>query len=296
MDVQISEQRRAGAETSPLHGLVGIPQITAARRSEFCGVGGVPLVVAYGGGVNSTAMLCGFRECDVKPDMILFADTGGETPETYEHVAMIGGVVREWWGMELETVRKLYQGRFEGLEGNCLRKTMLPSLAYGKKGCSQKYKIEPQQRRLKQLIKARGAAYCVKAIGYDAGEGHRVKRGSPDGLESFWYPLVEWQWRRRECVEAILRHGLPEPPKSACFFCPANKRGEILRLRETHPELYERALAIERNAVTTDLGRGLAGSSGKWEDIVNADDDQMKLIKWVEQHDPQPIPCGCYDG
>jgi len=42
----------------------------------------LPLVVAYGGGLNSTAMLCGFRERGIIPSLILFADTGGEMPET----------------------------------------------------------------------------------------------------------------------------------------------------------------------------------------------------------------------
>lgn len=31
------------------------------------------LAVAFGGGTNSTAMLCGFRERGIKPDLILFA-------------------------------------------------------------------------------------------------------------------------------------------------------------------------------------------------------------------------------
>lgn len=42
-----------------------------------------PLVVSFGAGVNSTAMLCGFAERGIRPDAILFADTGGERPETY---------------------------------------------------------------------------------------------------------------------------------------------------------------------------------------------------------------------
>ena len=47
--------------------------------------------------------------------------------------------------------------------------------------------------------------------------------------------------------------------KSACFFCPASKKEEIVWLREHHPELLERALAIERNAqakLTTVKGLG----------------------------------------
>ena len=42
-----------------------------------------PLVVAYGLGVNSTALLVEFVKRDIRPDLILFADTGGEKPETY---------------------------------------------------------------------------------------------------------------------------------------------------------------------------------------------------------------------
>ena len=43
-----------------------------------------PLVVAYGLGVDSTAMLVEFAHRGIRPDLILFADTGGEKPETYQ--------------------------------------------------------------------------------------------------------------------------------------------------------------------------------------------------------------------
>ena len=42
-----------------------------------------PLVVSYGMGVDSTAMLIGMAQRSIRPDLILFADTGGEKPETY---------------------------------------------------------------------------------------------------------------------------------------------------------------------------------------------------------------------
>ena len=44
------------------------------------------LAVSFGGGTNSTAMLCGFRERGIKPDLIIFADTGAEMPHTYEQI------------------------------------------------------------------------------------------------------------------------------------------------------------------------------------------------------------------
>src|SRR5262249_931243 len=46
----------------------------------------------------------------------------------------------------------------------------------------------------------------------------------------------------------IAAAGLPVPMKSSCFFRPASKKHEIVWLKQHHPELLERALAVERNA------------------------------------------------
>jgi 3'-phosphoadenosine 5'-phosphosulfate sulfotransferase (PAPS reductase)/FAD synthetase len=48
-----------------------------------------PLVVAYGLGVDSTAMLVELARRHIQPDLILFADTGGEKPETYAYLPVI---------------------------------------------------------------------------------------------------------------------------------------------------------------------------------------------------------------
>ena len=44
------------------------------------------IVMSYGAGTNSVAMLIGLRDRGIAPDIILFADTGGERPETYQHI------------------------------------------------------------------------------------------------------------------------------------------------------------------------------------------------------------------
>ncbi len=41
------------------------------------------LVVSYGVGLDSTAMLVEMHNRGMRPDLILFSDTGGEKPETY---------------------------------------------------------------------------------------------------------------------------------------------------------------------------------------------------------------------
>ena len=254
------------------------------------------LAVSYGGGTNSTAMLCGFRERGIKPDLILFADTGAEMPHTYEYLKVMQDRVREWWGMEIAVVRKLYQGEHEGLEGQCLRRKELPGLAYGHKSCSIKYKGEPQDNALKKWAKENGHPMPIrKAIGFDAGESHRTRPTSaaPD-IWWPWYPLVEWQWWREECQGAICRAKMPQPGKSSCYFCPAMKRSEVVRLKEQHPELLNRALAIEDAAQeTVTTKRGLGGQGNLWREWLAMDDAQVKLMLDIEPHE---TPCGCIDG
>lgn len=95
---------------------------------------GWPLVVAYGLGVDSTAMLVEFARRGVRPDLILFADTGGEKPETYAYLPIIQRFLAHIGFPTVVTVR--YQPTravYDTLEGQCLHTGTLPSLAYGGK-------------------------------------------------------------------------------------------------------------------------------------------------------------------
>ena len=46
-------------------------------------------IVSYGGGVNSTAMLIGLHRRSTPIDLILFSDTGGEQPHTYDFLPVM---------------------------------------------------------------------------------------------------------------------------------------------------------------------------------------------------------------
>src|ERR1700758_3384228 len=106
-----------------------------------------PLVVAYGLGVDSTAMLIEFARRGIRPDLILFADTGGEKPETYAYLPVIQRFLARVGFPRVVTVR--YQptrAPYHTLEQQCLHTGTLPSLAYGGKTCSLKYKRAPQDK------------------------------------------------------------------------------------------------------------------------------------------------------
>lgn len=227
------------------------------------------LVVAYGMGVDSTAMLVGLHARGIRPDVILFADTGGEKPETYAYLPVINAWL-ERRGWPLVTVVRRQGCLDETLEAECLRKSILPSLAYGWKSCSMKWKGEPQNKFLNRWAPARAewkaGRKLVKAIGYDNGkaDSRRVKAIN-DPKYDLWYPLRDWGWDREACMDVILADGLPLPVKSACFFCPGTKKAELQDFAGSHPELLERALVIERKAAPGLLKIKGLGRGWSWE-------------------------------
>lgn len=230
-------------------------------------------VVSYGAGTNSTAMLIGLHERDERPDLILFADTGGERPETYQHRDIVSDWCKRIGFPQIITVAEKLT-----LESDCLNRSALPAIAYGFKSCSERFKQRPQKKWLKE----QGIDNPWFWIGIDAGESHRAK------YEEIRYPLIEWNWGREECIEAINRAELPQPGKSACFFCPSSKPKEILELKRKHPDLLKRALEMEANAELTSI-KGL-GRSFSWAQVVNYDDDQLDMFGFTPE-----IPCECMD-
>lgn len=263
-----------------------------------------PVIVSYGAGTNSTAMLVGLVERGERVDAIVFADTGGERPETYAYVEMFSAWLVERGYPAIVTVMHEVGGVPETLADRCLRIERLPSIAYGYRACSQKHKRDPQNRWARHWQPAldswAAGVPIVKCLGFDAGEPHRATRSdaanAADPTErkryKLRYPLLEWRWDRESCVEAIERAGLPQPGKSSCFFCPMSKPREVLDLRDNAPDLFARALAIE------DAGRpfygtikGL-GSYFSWRELADADARQVKLLSWRDND----VPCDCYDG
>lgn len=250
-------------------------------------------LVAFGGGVNSTAMLCGMVERGETYHAALFSDTGGERPETYRHVETFSAWLVERGRPPILTLRRTRRdGSWESLEEECLRIEALPSLAYGHKKCSQKFKREPQEKWANHDPACRAAwkagERVVKLIGFDADEEHRALRSteSEDGKYVHRYPLIEWDWGREECIEAIRKAGAPMPGKSSCFYCPASTKKDILSLP---CNLLARALAMEEKAKPS-LGsvKGL-GRRFAWGDFI-------KRADGGDMYEPPTIACGCYDG
>jgi hypothetical protein len=245
-------------------------------------------IVSCGMGRNSIAMLIGLAEMSEPIDLILFADTGGERPDTYSYIDILSKWLAEN-GMPKITIVK----QDITLETDCLTRKALPSIAYGYKSCSDRWKIRPQNKFLNNWQPAKDiwlqGGKITKLIGYDADEHHRTKKDYSDDKYDVWYPLVDWGWGLDECIDVIKSEGLPMPGKSSCFFCPSMREHEIRQLKVQFPELAQRAIEMERNADLTNI-KGLA-RQWSWESLLSTDDmfegDYSNHIE---------IACGCYDG
>jgi hypothetical protein len=241
------------------------------RRRLRAALAGTFVACSFGAGVDSTAMLVALHAAGIRPDVITFADTGAEKRPTLEHLVRMNSVLASW-GWPLVTVCKkipLASTGYLDLYGNCMKNQTLPSLAFGLKSCSIKWKQVVQDQFIKGALK--GPNKCdphpiwreyqitgrriSKLIGYDAGPAD-VRRSKKLPLAdvdfNYCYPLQIIGWTRSDCVNAIAAT-LGEdmvPIKSACFMCPASKIWELYWLAANDPELLERALLLERNALT----------------------------------------------
>lgn len=251
-------------------------------------------IVSYGGGTNSTALLIECVKRGIIVDLILFADTGGERPHTYKYVEMFSDWLASNGMPKIEIVKKVRRnGDILTLENDCLEKNMLPSIAYGFKSCSQKYKAQPQDKFCNNWEPAKAewkaGRKITKMIGFDADENHRTAKDYTDKKYEYSYPLVDWDMGRDECLETIRDAGLCLPGKSACYFCPSSKQGEIRQLASVYPELITRAVEMEENAELTTM-KGL-GRSFAWGDLIR----QGELFEDGYNSTPEMV-CGCYDG
>lgn len=264
-----------------------------------------PIVVSYGGGRNSTAMLIGMWAKGIIPDLILFADTGGEKPETYEYIKIFSdwlinkGMPEVTW-INRNDLGMNQHGKYANLEESCLINKSLPSKAYGGSTCSINWKKEPQDRFLQSWEPANNVwakgGLIRKFIGFHAGEIQRLfnkKSGQPflvSKTDYNEYPMILWGWHQGHCEAVIEAASLPMPPKSACFFCPNMRAKEIRELAKNHPDLFERAVAIERNAASSNHTIKGLGRDFSWEELIESDKPNDYFVNTV-------IPdCMCNDG
>lgn len=228
-----------------------------------------PLVVNYGMGTDSTAMLVLLVEQykhgdkNARPDKIVFSDTGSESPHTYAYVEKIQAYLKANDFPPVTIIGKKFRKGLKdtSLHESCERLGTMPSLAYGGKSCSLKWKaaeMDMDHGQWDQALEAKAVGLpLTKLIGYDASTADMRRSKNPGNKkEQFAYPLRDAGLKRDDLKAIIEAAGLPQPGKSACFLCPASKKPEVVELAKKDPGLAAAALRIEAKALRRSIEEG----------------------------------------
>ena len=87
----------------------------------------------------------------------------------------------------------------------------------------------------------------LQYIGIDYSEAHRMRDSDVKYITNK-YPLVDNKIDRDGCEQLLEKEeGLLIPKKSGCYYCPFTTRPKWLKLLDENPQLYEKAIKLERN-------------------------------------------------
>lgn len=232
-------------------------------------------IISLGAGVQSStlALMAAAGEVTPMPTAAIFADTQAEPPSVYEWL--------DWLEPRLPfPVHRVTAGDLAAdvlkpritADGRRYCRTNLPFFTEdnntGERGmvrmrsCTKDFKLRPILKRVRDIVgrdvirkwwsarrKGEKQPPLVNQwIGISLDEFVRCKPSRDPWCESRW-PLIETRMTRQKCLDWMKTHGYPEPPRSACIFCPFHGNAEWRRLRDEKAVQFEKA--VSRNFVST---------------------------------------------
>ena len=204
---------------------------------------------SYGGGVQSTAALVLAAQGKIDYKIFLFANVGAdsENPDTLRYIEEIAKPYAVEQGIELVEL-SLDISIHEHVVSD-RRSIVIPvrmsNGAPGNRQCTDRWK----RKQIARWQRQHGATKddpSVCGLGISMDEIQRMRTDSNIPTQTLEYPLIDLRLTRQDCRNIIADAGLLVPPKSACWFCPFQKHSQWLEMRRNKPELFERAVALEK--------------------------------------------------
>jgi len=224
-------------------------------------------VLSLGAGVQSStmALMAAKGEITPMPDCAIFADTQAEPQSVYDYL--------DWLEKQLPfPVYRVTKGDLtkdclepkvrqndskNGKKGSTYIKSIIPKFGISENGevsaaigraCTQDYKIRPIHNKIKELFGIKRGEKEVKVtqwIGISYDEIQRMKDSRDKWCDNRW-PLIEKQMHRHHCKQWMKKHGYPEPPRSACYYCPFHSDEEWRNLRNGDPGYFQKAVEFDK--------------------------------------------------
>lgn len=216
-------------------------------------------IISFGAGVQSStmALMAARGELTPMPSCGIFADTQAEPKSVYDWLDYIEKLLpfpiyRITFGSLLEKSLVVRTSK----TGSKYTKHSPPAYIIdteGKSGilmrqCTADSKIEIIQKKIREIVDKKGM--CIQWIGISIDEAIRIKPSRKKYIKNIW-PLVNKEISRGDCIKWMKKNGFPEPPRSACSFCPYHDDAEWIRLRDKEPEAFQQAIDYEKRLQAT---------------------------------------------
>ena len=194
-------------------------------------------ICGISGGKDSSALAVYLK--DQIPDMeYFFCDTGAELPETYEFLARLEVIL----GKPIERLNadRGFDHWFEIFRG------ALPSPQM--RWCTKNMKIKPLEKWI-------GDDPAVSYVAIRADESNRKGYISTKPNIESCFPFVDDGIDHAGVMRILDDAGIGLPKyyewrtRSGCYFCFYQRKAEWIGLADRHPELFERAVAIEQKVL-----------------------------------------------
>lgn len=254
-------------------------------------------IYSFGGGIQSVAVLCLQAQGRVNYEYFLFSNVGedSENPGTLQYFREYALPFAERNGIKLIELHKTDRhGNRKTLYEQIMttsRSVPIPAwILYGGPGnrtCTIDFKILVIQKWQKKYGATKENPARV-GIGFSMDEWHRAKDSrSPYQINEF--PLLDLHLSRNDCRKIITDSGLPIPPKSSCYFCPFHRQTAWQRLERDDPELFAKAVEIDKHIREK---RGELGKDGMYLHFARIPLDKAIGHQLAFEFDDQDgIPC-----
>ena len=164
-----------------------------------------------------------------RADYLIHADTTHEKEATYRYAEQM----TPWLGERGLDVTTVFPDRADVVRADWgIGSVMIPAFTQSKadeshgqvrRQCTHDWKITPIRRfiaaELKRLGRRKSPGAVEAITGISADEWRRVRDSDVKYIVNS-YPLVDRKITRAMCVQWLVSHNVPVPPKSACAFCP----------------------------------------------------------------------------
>lgn len=201
-------------------------------------------IVSFSGGKDSTALLLGMIDRNMRIDEVINFDTGLEFPSMYDHIDKIKEILREK-NIRYTSFKSELGFEYYLLERERYLKSNVPVYGWGwpnivNRWCTAFLKT----RNSDAYIKALSEKYdIIQYIGIAADESKRLERKHHQN-KKFRYPLVEWGMTEKDCLEYCYEHGYDWGglyrifKRVSCWCCPLESVEELYKLWDNFPDLW----------------------------------------------------------